>query len=138
MVEYYKPAEDDLSSIGFSATQTIQDGSSLSHTTTNRPTLGQLQGKVIQTNSSSSHAVTNSESSIPAPSAVFNPVVVQDDAQTTVSSVTFGSILGDMERRQATRDAQQNQLFEKMLTMMSSLTKNQQESPSLEKAGEPR
>ena len=138
MVEYYKPAEDDLSSIGFSATQTIQDGSSLSHTTTNRPTLGQLQGKVIQTNSSSSHAVTNSESSIPAPSAVFNPVVVQDDAQTTVSSVTFGSILGDMERRQAKRDAQQNQLFEKMLTMMSSLTKNQQESPSLEKAGEPR
>ena len=134
MIEYYKPTEDDLSSIGFSATQTIQDGASLSNAS--RPTLGQLQGKVIQTTSTSSTVANTSESSIPAPSAVFNPVIVASDAQTTASSVTFGSILTGMERRQAKRDAQQNQLFEKMITMMSSLTKDQQKSPSLEKAGE--
>ena len=137
MIEYYKPAEDDLSSIGFSATQTIQDGSSPITNSITRPTLGNLQGKVIQTGSTSSTAANTSETSIPAPSAVFNPVIVPTDAQTTASSVTFGSILTDMERRQAQRDAQQTQLFEKMLTMMSTLTKNQQESPSLEKAGKP-
>ena len=73
MIEYYKPADDDLSSIGFSDTQTIHDGSSLTNTSINRPTLGQLQDNVIQTNSTSSTAVNTSESSIPAPSAVFNP-----------------------------------------------------------------
>ena len=106
MIEYYKPAEDDLSSIGFSATQTIQDNQSLANNLTNLPTLGNLQGKVIQTGSTSSTAVNTSETSLPAPSAVFHPVVVPADAQTTASSVTFGSILTHMELRQAKRDTQ--------------------------------
>ena len=144
MREYYKPNEDDLSSIGFSATQTIQDGTT-THipAQTSRPTLGELQGKVIQTQHPPPNTASTHSSTIPPPSSVFTPVIVQpSDAQTTASSVTFGSILTDMDRRQAQRDAKQAQLFETMIQMMTKITNppdpndpKASQSPPLEGAG---
>ena len=141
MREYYKPTEDDLPSIGFSATHTAQESPpTTTSLSSSRPTLGNLHGKIIQT-PHSTPSRTSTQSSVPSPSAVFNPVITPpSDAQTTASSVTFGSLFTDMERRQAQRDAKQAQLFETMINMMSKITKtpdqHSSQSPPLEGAGQ--
>ena len=105
-----------------SATNTIH-GSVANNSQVQRPTLGDLQGTVIQAPVQSI-----------APSAVFQPVTIPHDAQTSSSSITMESVMQRMEKR----DAKQAKILETMLSMMSTIAKQTAApSPSLEKAGQP-
>ena len=123
--EYYRQ-EDDISSIGMSATNTFVDGSvNPNKAPITRPTLGSLQGTVIQPSSLKPQA----------PSSVFHPITISQDAQTTASSVTMESMMQRFEQR----DARQDKMMENMMKMVQSIaqsTQSAQQSPSLGKAGD--
>ena len=131
--EYYRQ-EDDLSSIGMSATHTVQDTANHS-SSQSRATLGNLP-RTIQASTSHSHqqSTSNTNSSL-APSSVFHPVTIPNDAQTTASSVTMESMMQKFEQR----EHRQDQILEKMMNMMTTIAQNQKpssSSPSFEKAGD--
>ena len=96
----YCRQEDDLSSIGMSATNAIP-GTSVHpfNNFSNCPTLGSLQGTIIQDSTSISSQQPPSQSIVS--SSVFHLVTVPMDAQTTASSVTMESVMQSMEHRAA-------------------------------------
>ena len=119
-LEYYRQ-DDDLSSIGMSATQTLT-GSTTTNSSPSRPALGSFP----QTIQATDKPAVVSNASL-APSAVFHPVAIPRDEQTTASSVTMESMMQLMEKRHAKQD----QLLETMMQMMTTFAHQSNQSPPL-------
>ena len=130
---YYKRSdEDSVSTMGMSATQTVGGGEFLAsregtHTLSDRPTLGDMEGAVVGPSSTAS--TNNTPQGQAGISTVHQPTVVHtpSDAQTTASSVTMESLFSSLERRQEQQMKQQEKMFQQSMRqqemMMAALMK---------------